>query len=102
VQTSLTCTPGVASGQDQLQFASLGIAWPTDTFDGSLSQSGMWNGIPAHFTYTVSGAFGYLGSGFTTVGFTGHLSEVVTFTSGSSITCTTGNAAWSAAWSGVI
>lgn len=97
VPTSLTCTPGGQIGHDLLQFASLGISWPYYTFSGTTTQSGLWNGIPARFTYSVSGKFGYVGSGFTTLGFTGHLSETVTSTSGSSYTCTAGNATWSAA-----
>jgi hypothetical protein len=93
VGTGMTCSPSFNFGGSQVMFASIPIE-----ADGSISATttvdGVVDNVPAQFTYTVAGHF----HGTSTNGTersAGQVREDVTFTNGSTESCTSNLANWS-------
>ncbi len=82
----LSCVPA-GSTSDSIQIASIPIS-QTGSFSSMTTQDGVFNGHPAHFTYTFQGNF----TG-TTAG--GQLRETVATTDVPSTTCTSNGLSWS-------
>ena len=89
----LGCSPG-GSFNDQLNIAEISIQ-PNGSFNGKLTQEGVIDEAPAHFTYSFSGHFhGVSSSGVPRVA--GTLREDVTYDNGTTYTCTSNNQSWTA------
>jgi hypothetical protein len=94
VATGLTCTPSSNESSGHIQFPSLAIN-SDGSFNASATEDGIVDMEPATFTYTFNGHFhGKTSSG--TDRFAGQLSEVVTFSNGNQVMCTTNPTSWTA------
>jgi hypothetical protein len=96
VSTTLACTPSNTSlNGGHVQFASIAIGSDGSFSSGTVTESGVIDSVPATFTYTFSGNF----HGTDTSGVeraAGQLRENVTFTNGTTYSCTTNPQTWSA------
>ncbi|MGO8961886.1 MAG: PKD domain-containing protein [Streptosporangiaceae bacterium] len=90
----LDCTPGGASAESELSIAAAAIS-TSGSFTGTATQSGVWKGYPANFTYNFNGSF-------TTVNSAGELQaagrfkETVKYNNGTAYTCTSNDLTWTA------
>ena len=90
----LDCTPGGATADSELSIAAAAIS-SSRSFSGTASQSGVWKGYPATFTYNFDGSF-------TTVNSLGELQaagtfrETVKYNNGIAYTCTSNKLTWTA------
>ncbi len=97
VQSSvnIACSPSFSFGGGLVQIPSIAIA-ADGSFDGSSTQSGVFDNVPATFTYTFVGHFhGTNSSGSERVA--GQLREDVSFANGTAYSCTSNLQSWSAA-----
>jgi hypothetical protein len=89
----LACSPGNSQPADELTIASASIS-SSGSFTGAGSQSGVWQGFPAKFSYRFTGSF----SGTSTLGLqnaAGTFDETVTYANGTAYTCTSSSRSWS-------
>jgi hypothetical protein len=96
VSTALACTPSFSGATaDHVQFASIPVGSDGSFSSGQVTQTGTFDGQPATFTYTFSGDFhGTDSSGVSRAA--GQLREDVTFSNGTSYSCTTNPQSWAA------
>ena len=91
----LNCTPGGTTANSELSIAAAAIT-SSRSFKGAATQSGVWQGFPAKFTYKFSGSF-------TTVNSAGELqaagtfSETISYNDGTAHTCGSDQLSWTAA-----
>jgi hypothetical protein len=89
----LGCSPS-SKLNDHLSIADIAIA-SDGAFSSTTTQTGVISGFAAHFTYTFNGHF----HGFSAAGrqrAAGQLREDVTYTNGTTYSCTTNSPSWSA------
>jgi PKD domain len=84
----LTCTPGGAEPDTELTIASASIG-SSGSFSGSATESGVWQGNPANFSFTFKGSF----SGTSAAG---TLKVTLSYNNGTAYTCTSNSLSWSA------
>jgi hypothetical protein len=91
----LACTPGGGMTADHVDIASVALA-ANGSFSSTTSQQGVFEGVPATFTYTFQGNFhGVNPSGAARAA--GMFRESVTFTNNSTAKdCTSNNQSWTA------
>ena len=88
VNVAPTCTPSFSYGETEVQFASIPIA--TDgSFNGSSTVNGVVDNVPAKSTYTFNGQF----AGTRVAG---QVRDDITFSNGTSYSCTSNLLSWSA------
>jgi hypothetical protein len=91
----LNCTPGGTSASSELSIAAAAIS-SSRSFSAAATQSGVWQGFPAKFTYKFSGSF-------TTVNSAGELQaagtfkEIITYNDGTAHSCSSDQLTWTAA-----
>ena len=90
----LKCAPGGASVTEPFGIATIPLA-SNGSFTATTTQSGVYAGYPATFTYTFRGSYqGLNGSGIPSV--TGTFQETLTSTDSAARTCTSGSQSWTA------
>ncbi len=91
----LTCTPtGDANPTEPMGIASIPLS-TNGSFAATTTQSGVYAGFPAKFTYTFRGNYqGLNSSGVPTV--TGTFKETLKFTDSAARTCSSGTQSWTA------
>jgi hypothetical protein len=91
----LTCTPtGDANPTEPLGIATIPLT-SSGSFTATTTQTGVYAGYPAKFTYTFRGNYqGLNSSGVPTV--TGTFKETLKFTDSAARTCTSGTQSWTA------
>src|ERR1700733_14990839 len=91
----LKCAPGGANVTEPFGIATIPLA-SNGSFTATTTQSGVYAGYPATFTYTFRGNYqGLNGSGIPSV--TGAFQETLTSTDSAARTCTSGSQSWTAA-----
>ena len=94
VNVAPTCTPSFSYGETEVEFASIPIA-ADGSFSGSSTVDGVVDNAPAQSTYTFVGHFhGTNTSGTERVA--GQVRDDITFSNGTSFSCTTNLTSWSA------
>src|SRR3984885_4584166 len=88
VNVAPTCTPSFSYGETEVEFASIPIA-ADGSFSGSSTVDGVVDNAPAKSTYLFSGQF----SGTQVEG---QVRDDITFSNGTSFSCTTNLTSWSA------
>jgi ribosomal protein L12E/L44/L45/RPP1/RPP2 len=98
----IACSPpeAAAPGGDQLVIPRAAIK-PDGSFAGKASQSGVFAGFPATFTYSFAGHF-TAPTGTSAAAAAGSFREDIVFKSNVTHTCTTNNQPWTAVKSGPI
>jgi hypothetical protein len=86
-QIGLTCSDGSSEPDDNFSVATAAI--DSGSFSATSTTNGVVGGKPATLTYTFTGQFGATGP-------SGELSEVIAYSGGSTVTCSSGNVTWSA------
>jgi hypothetical protein len=90
----LTCTPGGAGVTEPFGIASAPLK-SNGSFTATTTQTGVYAGFPAKFTYTFRGSYqGLNSSGVPTV--TGTFRETLKYADSAARTCTSGNQSWTA------
>jgi hypothetical protein len=91
----LTCTPtGDPNPNQPFGIASVPLT-TNGSFNTTTTQTGVYRGFPAKFTYTFQGSYqGLNSSGVPT--FTGSFKETLKFTDSAARTCTSGTQSWTA------
>jgi hypothetical protein len=93
----LACTPGGGMTADHLDIASVPLA-ANGSFSATTTQQGVFEGVPATFTYTFQGNFhGVNPSGAARAA--GMFRESVTFTNSKANDCTSNDQSWTASLS---
>ena len=91
---NLDCTPGNGGASSELSIASAAIS-SKRSFNGTATQSGIWQGFPAKFTYKFSGNFTTVNSAGELQA-TGTFSETVRYNDGTAHTCSSNVLTWTA------
>ena len=89
----LSCAPGGANPFEPFGMATVPLN-SNGSFTATTTQTGVYNGFPAKFTYTFQGNYQGLRSGVPTV--TGTFKETLKFTDSAAQTCTSGTQSWTA------
>jgi hypothetical protein len=91
----LNCMPGNTSPADAIVLPAITLA-SNGSFNTTSTQSGVWRGYPATFTYVFNGRFNGVNASGAAIA-TGQVRETLTFTDSAARTCTSGNIAWTVA-----
>src|SRR6516165_5052751 len=90
----LSCAPGGANPFEPFGMAAVPLK-SNGSFTATTTQTGVYNGFPAKFTYTFRGNYqGLNSSGVPTV--TGTFKETLKYTDSAARTCTSGTQSWTA------